>query len=85
MRWMTVGVQYPPGPNAWECLAELLRGDTTDDIVCDIGMPVIHAGVRYNCRVFVLNSEILLIRPKRDLANDGRAWRMLLATSTNAI
>lgn len=28
-------------------------------------------GVRYNCRAFVLNGEILLIRPKMYLANDG--------------
>ena len=34
-------------------------------------MPVIHGGVRYNCRIFVLNREILLIRPKLCLANDG--------------
>ena len=57
--------------HSWECMAQLLAGDDTDDIVCDIGMPVIHGGVRYNCRVFVLNREIILIRPKLCLANDG--------------
>ena len=46
-------------------------GNLTHGIVCDIGMPVIHGGVRYNCRVFVVNSKILLIRPKLHLANDG--------------
>lgn len=40
-------------------------------MVCDVGMPVIHRGVRYNCRVFLLNKRILLIRPKLHLANDG--------------
>ena len=57
--------------HSWECLAELLKSDATDGILCDIGMPVIHGGVRYNCRVFALNREILLIRPKMCLANDG--------------
>ena len=57
--------------HSWECLAQLLAGDDTDDILCDVGMPVIHGGVRYNCRIFVLNREILLIRPKLCLANDG--------------
>ena len=57
--------------HSWECLADLLNGDETDEIVCDVGMPVIHRGVRYNCRVFVLNRKILLIRPKLCLANDG--------------
>lgn len=28
-------------------------------------------GVRYNCRVFILNRRVLLIRPKMALANDG--------------
>lgn len=57
--------------HSWESLADLLSGDETDDIVCDVGMPVIHGGVRYNCRVFVLNRKILFIRPKLCLANDG--------------
>lgn len=57
--------------HSWECIAELLRGRHTDDIVCDVGMPVIHRGVRYNCRVFLLNSKVILIRPKLHLANDG--------------
>eukprot|EP00898_Chlorokybus_atmophyticus_P003430 jgi/Chlat1/4088/Chrsp26S04007 len=57
--------------HSWECLAEILKTDLTDDIVCDIGMPVEHASVRYNCRVYCLNRKILLIRPKMDLANDG--------------
>jgi NAD+ synthase (glutamine-hydrolysing) len=43
----------------------------TNGILCDIGMPILHNGVRYNCRVFVLNNKILLIRPKMWLADDG--------------
>lgn len=45
--------------------------DATDGILCDIGMPVQHLGVRYNCRVFCLNRKILAIRPKLHLADDG--------------
>ena len=54
-----------------ECLAELLKSDLTDDILVDIGMPIMHKSVRYNCRVFLLNRKIVLIRPKLFLANDG--------------
>ena len=40
--------------------------------------PVIHQGVKYNCRVFVYDGKIVLIRPKMALANDGnyreRRW-----------
>jgi NAD+ synthase (glutamine-hydrolysing) len=57
--------------HSWEALTALLQGGHTDGIVCDIGMPVMHRGVRYNCRVFCLNRRVLLIRPKLHLANDG--------------
>ena len=57
--------------HTWESLATILKGGHTDGILCDIGMPVMHKNVRYNCRVFVLDGEILLIRPKMVLASDG--------------
>ena len=57
--------------HSWECLAEILKGDLTTDILCDIGMAVMHKNVRYNCRIFALNGKILLIRPKLILAADG--------------
>lgn len=40
----------PAPAAAQECVAELVRGGHTDGIVCDVGMPVMHRGVRYNCR-----------------------------------
>ena len=57
--------------HSWESLACILKGGHTDGILCDIGMPILHKNVRYNCRVFVLDGEILLIRPKMILASDG--------------
>lgn len=30
--------------HSWECIAELLRGKHTHDILCDVGMPIIHRG-----------------------------------------
>jgi NAD+ synthase (glutamine-hydrolysing) len=57
--------------HAWEVIEEILKTDATNDILCDIGMPVYHASVRYNCRIYLLNKKILLIRPKMYLANDG--------------
>lgn len=33
--------------------------------------PVMHKNVGYNCRVFILNKRILLIRPKIFLCDDG--------------
>lgn len=50
--------------HSWMVLAALLSDETTCGILCDIGMPVMHRGVRYNCRVFCLDRQVLLIRPK---------------------
>ncbi|TFK39983.1 hypothetical protein BDQ12DRAFT_698028 [Crucibulum laeve] len=57
--------------HSWEVLAEILSSDATDGIVCDIGMPVEHKSVVYNCRVIVHDRRLLLIRPKMWMANDG--------------
>ena len=39
-------------------------------MILDIGMPVRQKQVKYNRRVIVHNRKILLIRPKRGLANE---------------
>ncbi|EHA8589002.1 putative Glutamine-dependent NAD(+) synthetase [Cocos nucifera] len=57
--------------HSWECLKDILSGDWTENILCSIGMPIIHESVRYNCQVFCLNRRIVMIRPKMCLANDG--------------
>ena len=36
--------------HALEALAALLRTGATDGILCDVGLPVLHRYVRYNCR-----------------------------------
>ena len=57
--------------HSWESLACIISGGYTYGIICDIGMPVMHKSVRYNCRVFVCDGKILLIRPKKILAAEG--------------
>ena len=37
----------------------------------DVGMPVMHKNVTYNCRVAFLNKKLLLIRPKQAMCDDG--------------
>lgn len=79
--------------HSWECLADLLDSDLTDGILCDLGMPVMHQNVRYNCRVLTLNRRILLIRPKLILADDGNyreprwfaPWRHTRAVEDHAL
>jgi len=57
--------------HCWESLLELLERGATDGLLCDFGMPVLHHGVRYNCRVLCKDKKILLIRPKSVLADGG--------------
>ncbi|KAF7918468.1 uncharacterized protein EAE98_009711 [Botrytis deweyae] len=57
--------------HSWESLAQIIAHEECQEILLDIGMPVRHKNVNYNCRIIVYNSKILLIRPKLSLASDG--------------
>ncbi|KAL5492179.1 QNS1 [Sanghuangporus weigelae] len=57
--------------HSWEILARLLQSEIATDVLCDVGMPVTHKNVIYNCRIILYNHKILMIRPKMWLANDG--------------
>nr|XP_060621495.1 glutamine-dependent NAD(+) synthetase isoform X1 [Anolis sagrei ordinatus] len=62
--------------HSFQVLRKLLESPVNQDIICDVGMPVMHRNVRYNCRVIFLNRKILLIRPKMALANTGNYREM---------
>ncbi|KAL8856647.1 MAG: hypothetical protein Q9178_006714 [Gyalolechia marmorata] len=62
--------------HSWEALTEIIDHNACQDIVLDIGMPIRHKNVRYNCRVICYNRKIVLIRPKMWLANDGNYREM---------
>jgi NAD+ synthase (glutamine-hydrolysing) len=62
--------------HSWEVYSEILADPLTHGIVLDIGMPIIHKSIKYNCRVISYNGKILLIRPKVYLANDGNYREM---------
>mmetsp|Transcript_7411 Transcript_7411/g.14774 ORF Transcript_7411/g.14774 Transcript_7411/m.14774 type:complete len:796 (-) Transcript_7411:317-2704(-) len=57
--------------HCWESLAELFDLGSTDGLLCDFGMPVLHGGARYNCRVLCKDRRVLLVRPKTAMADDG--------------
>ncbi|KAK0188721.1 hypothetical protein F5146DRAFT_959270 [Armillaria mellea] len=57
--------------HSWEVLAKILASEEAMGIVCDLGMPVVHKNVIYNCRVIIHDRKILLIRPKMWMANNG--------------
>ncbi|OBT94324.2 glutamine-dependent NAD(+) synthetase [Pseudogymnoascus verrucosus] len=62
--------------HSWECLSEIIEHPDCQNILLDVGMPVKHKSVRYNCRIIIYNKKILLIRPKLSLANDGNYYEM---------
>ncbi|XP_077985397.1 glutamine-dependent NAD(+) synthetase-like [Glandiceps talaboti] len=62
--------------HSFQVLAELLKSPVTQDIICEVGMPIMHKNVLYNCRLVFLNRKILLIRPKIDLCNAGNYREM---------
>ena len=62
--------------HALDSLAVILSSDLTYGILCDIGLPLMHRNVAYNCRVVCLNRKILGVRPKFYLANDGNYREM---------
>lgn len=62
--------------HSWDMYGDILAHPETRDIVLDIGMPVIHKSIKYNCRLISYNGRVLLIRPKLLLANDGNYREM---------
>lgn len=69
--------------HSWQMYADILTNADTSDIILDIGMPVIHKSIKYNCRVISYNRKILFIRPKLYLANDGNYREMRYFTPWN--
>ncbi|EGG16403.1 glutamine-dependent NAD(+) synthetase [Cavenderia fasciculata] len=58
--------------HSWQSLMALLKDpELTRDIIVDVGMPVLHKNVRYNCRVILSDQRIVMICPKKALAMDG--------------
>eukprot|EP00871_Galdieria_phlegrea_P002221 jgi/Galph1/29/GphlegSOOS_G4858.1 len=70
--------------HAWEAVTELIASNVTDNILVDVGLPILHRSVSYNCRCLIFGKQIILIRPKLFLADDGnyresrwfRAWQV---------
>ncbi|CAJ2500137.1 Uu.00g029900.m01.CDS01 [Anthostomella pinea] len=62
--------------NSWFVLSEIMTHLDCQEIIIDLGLPIQHRYCSYNARVIALNGEILAIRPKLDLCNDGNYREM---------
>lgn len=69
--------------HSWDMYASILTNPDTHGILLDIGMPIIHKTIKYNCRIISYDGKILLIRPKLYLANDGNYREMRYFTPWN--
>ncbi|EME30431.1 NAD+ synthase (glutamine-hydrolyzing) isoform 1 [Galdieria sulphuraria] len=69
--------------HSWEVVAELIASGVTEGMLVDVGLPILHRSVSYNCRCLICDRHIVLLRPKLFLADDGnyresrwfRAWK----------
>jgi NAD+ synthase (glutamine-hydrolysing) len=57
-------------------MSDILLDESCYGIIIDVGMPVMHNGIRYNARVIALDGKICFIRPKQDLAGTGNYREM---------
>jgi len=57
--------------HSWQALVEILKSPVARGILMDVGMPVMHRNVVYNCRLVLLDGKILFIRPKMANCDDG--------------
>ena len=57
--------------HSWEVFARLLSSPECRGLLCDVGMPVMHRNVTYNCRVAFFNGQVVMIRPKMAMCDDG--------------
>lgn len=68
--------------HSWQMVAKIIDHEDCQDILLDLGAPVRHHNIRYNCRIYVYNRKILLIRPKMWLAGDGNYYEGMSFAST---
>lgn len=68
--------------HSWQMIAKIIDHEDCQDILLDLGAPVRHHNIRYNCRIYVYNRKILLIRPKMWLAGDGNYYEGMSFAST---
>jgi len=60
--------------HSWQVIKDILeltQMPPYNDILCVIGAPVINRSVIYNSGVFIYNGQVILIKPKTILGNDG--------------
>lgn len=66
---------------SWQIAADIVSRPECQDIIIDLGLPIQHMGCSYNSRLIALDGEVLAIRPKLDMCNDGNFREMRYFTA----
>lgn len=65
--------EYDTINHSWEMIIEIIKSGATRGIVVETGMPVLHHGNIYNCRIILFDDKVIAVRPKIILA-DGENY-----------
>ncbi|KAL6871195.1 NAD+ synthase [Trichoderma novae-zelandiae] len=57
--------------HAMDMLSKILADTSLHGILIDVGLPIMHRGCRFNSRAIILDGQLICLRPKMYLANDG--------------
>ena len=63
-RWLMLIIINLLYYNIVQVMSQLLTNPSVRGMLVDVGMPVMHRNVTYNCRVVFYNGQIVMIRPK---------------------
>ena len=62
-------LEYDTVFHSWDVIKDILVSGITNDIVVDLGCPILHKAALYNGRVILHNSKVVGIRCKMILAD----------------
>ena len=63
-------IEYDTIFHSWDIIKDIIRSGITENIVCELGTPVLHKAALYNARVIIYQSKVVAIRVKT-IAADG--------------
>lgn len=64
-------MEYDTVFHSWDVIKDILVSGITDDIVVDVGCPILHKAALYNGRVILYKSKVVAIRLKMIMADGG--------------
>jgi NAD+ synthase (glutamine-hydrolysing) len=62
--------EYDTIYHSWDIIKDILKSGITEQIVCELGTPVLHKAALYNARVILYQTKVVAIRVKT-IAADG--------------